>query len=131
MTKRTQADVRERFGFAVKTRREELQFTQEEFAERAGIHRTYVAWPLDYIEDPGTLLSYKVVDKMRLSKDKTQLTVNPPLTLSGIPPEVSNTACATGAPWIGSSTSTASPRTNAAASAPTPTARTTRSTSCG
>jgi predicted helicase len=33
-------------------------------------------------------LSYKVVDKMRLSKDKTQLTVNPSLTLSGIPPEV-------------------------------------------
>jgi predicted helicase len=45
-------------------------------------------WPLEYIEDPKTPLSYKVVDKMRLSKDKTQLTVNPSLTLAGIPPEV-------------------------------------------
>ena len=32
-------------------------------------------------------LSYRVEDKMRLSKDKTQLKVNPSLTLSGIPPE--------------------------------------------
>src|SRR5207249_4125825 len=32
-------------------------------------------------------LSYKV-EKMRLSKDKTQLIVNPSLTLAGIPPEV-------------------------------------------
>jgi predicted helicase len=33
-------------------------------------------------------LSYKVVDKMRLSGDKTKLHVNPSLTLAGIPPEV-------------------------------------------
>jgi predicted helicase len=33
-------------------------------------------------------LSYRVEDKMRLSKDKTQLKVNPSLTLSGIPPAV-------------------------------------------
>jgi predicted helicase len=32
-------------------------------------------------------LSYRVEDKMRLSKDKTQLKVNPSLTLSGIPAE--------------------------------------------
>lgn len=32
-------------------------------------------------------LSFRVEDKMRLSKDKTQLKVNPSLTLSGIPPE--------------------------------------------
>jgi predicted helicase len=31
-------------------------------------------------------LSYRVEDKMRLSKDKTTLTVNPSLTLAGIPP---------------------------------------------
>ncbi len=32
-------------------------------------------------------LSYRVEDKMRLSKDKTSLQVNPSLTLAGIPPE--------------------------------------------
>ena len=36
-------DIRERFGFAVKDRRESLRLTQEEFAERAGIHRTYLS----------------------------------------------------------------------------------------
>ena len=36
-------DVRERFGFAVKARREELGLTQEELAHRAGIHRTYLS----------------------------------------------------------------------------------------
>jgi transcriptional regulator with XRE-family HTH domain len=43
MRKRATPDIRERFGFALKTRREELGLTQEEFAERAGIHRTYVS----------------------------------------------------------------------------------------
>jgi transcriptional regulator with XRE-family HTH domain len=32
---------RERFGFAVKARREELGLTQEDLADRAGIRRTY------------------------------------------------------------------------------------------
>jgi integrase len=36
-------DIRERFGFAVKTRREELELTQEDLADRAGIHRTYLS----------------------------------------------------------------------------------------
>ena len=35
--------VRERFGFAVKGRREELGLTQEDLAEKAGIHRTYLS----------------------------------------------------------------------------------------
>ena len=43
MKKKTKADIRERFGFAVKTRREELNLTQEDLAEKAGIHRTYVS----------------------------------------------------------------------------------------
>jgi transcriptional regulator with XRE-family HTH domain len=43
MRKRATPDIRERFGFALKTRREELGLTQEEFAERAGIHRTYLS----------------------------------------------------------------------------------------
>ena len=43
--------------------------------------------PLKWIETEGVPLSYKVEDKMRLSKDKTKLRVNPSLTLAGIPPE--------------------------------------------
>ena len=36
-------DILERFGFAVRRRREELGMTQEDLAEKAGIHRTYVS----------------------------------------------------------------------------------------
>jgi len=43
MGKRAKADIRERFGFAVKDRREALGLTQEAFAEKAGIHRTYIS----------------------------------------------------------------------------------------
>ena len=41
--KRSRPDVRERFGFAVKSRREALGLTQEELAHQAGIHRTYLS----------------------------------------------------------------------------------------
>jgi transcriptional regulator with XRE-family HTH domain len=41
--RRPRGDVRERFGFAVKLRREELSLTQEDLAEKARIHRTYVS----------------------------------------------------------------------------------------
>lgn len=41
--RRAKPDVRERFGTAVKFRREELSMTQEELAEKAGIHRTYLS----------------------------------------------------------------------------------------
>ena len=44
-------------------------------------------WPLKWIEAEGVPLSYHV-EKMRLSKDKTQLKVNDSLTLAKIPPEV-------------------------------------------
>jgi transcriptional regulator with XRE-family HTH domain len=43
MKRRGRADIRERFGFAVKARREELRLTQEDLADRAGIHRTYLS----------------------------------------------------------------------------------------
>ena len=43
MRKRAKPDIRERFGFALKSRREELGLTQEDFAEKAGIHRTYLS----------------------------------------------------------------------------------------
>jgi len=42
-------------------------------------------WELEFVETPGVPLSYRVDDKMRLTKDKTQLKVNSSLTLSGIP----------------------------------------------
>ena len=41
--RRDHPDIRERFGFAVKARREELGLTQEDLAGRAGIHRTYLS----------------------------------------------------------------------------------------
>jgi transcriptional regulator with XRE-family HTH domain len=41
--KRAKPDVRERFGFAVKSRREALGLTQEDLAHQAGIHRTYLS----------------------------------------------------------------------------------------
>ena len=56
----------------------------------AALHLDYeklTSWPLEFLETPGQPLSYRVEDKMRLSKDKTRLTVNPSLTLTGIPPE--------------------------------------------
>lgn len=41
--KKARPDIRERFGFAVKVRREELGLTQEDLADLAGIHRTYLS----------------------------------------------------------------------------------------
>ncbi|MBL8880458.1 MAG: N-6 DNA methylase, partial [Phycisphaerales bacterium] len=41
--------------------------------------------PLKFRETPGEPLSYRVDDKMRLSKDKTALRINESLTLEGIP----------------------------------------------
>jgi predicted helicase len=58
--------------------------------ELAQLHLGYEKlepYPLDWLETPGVPLSYRVEDKMRLSKDKTALVVNPSLTLAGIPPE--------------------------------------------
>ena len=41
--RRAKPDIRERFGTAVKFRREELGLTQEDLADKAGIHRTYLS----------------------------------------------------------------------------------------
>jgi transcriptional regulator with XRE-family HTH domain len=41
--RRGKADVRERFGYAVRVRREELGLTQEDLSDRARIHRTYLS----------------------------------------------------------------------------------------
>jgi transcriptional regulator with XRE-family HTH domain len=42
-SRKSRSDVRQRFGQAVKARREELELTQEVLAEKAGIHRTYLS----------------------------------------------------------------------------------------
>lgn len=41
--KKGRPDIRERFGYAVKTRRDALGLTQEDLADKAGIHRTYLS----------------------------------------------------------------------------------------
>jgi transcriptional regulator with XRE-family HTH domain len=41
--RRPKPDVRERFGYAVKMRRDELGLTQEDLAHKASIHRTYLS----------------------------------------------------------------------------------------
>ena len=43
MKRRATPDIRERFGFAVRCRREELGLTQEDLADKARIHRIYLS----------------------------------------------------------------------------------------
>jgi transcriptional regulator with XRE-family HTH domain len=74
MKKKTKPDIRERFGFAVKTRREELNLTQEDLADKAGIHRTYLSdvergsrnLSLINIERLAAALSMSLADLFRL-----------------------------------------------------------------
>lgn len=40
---KSQSDINQRFGRAVRRRRRELDLSQEELAERAELHRTYVS----------------------------------------------------------------------------------------
>ncbi len=60
-------------------------------AALADLHVNYESVPkydgLEYIETPGMTVDWRV-EKMKLSKDKTQLTYNDFLTLDGIPAEV-------------------------------------------
>jgi predicted helicase len=59
-------------------------------ARLAELHVNYEQqpeYPLKFIENPDEPLNWRV-EKMRLSKDKTQIKVNDFLTLAGIPPEV-------------------------------------------
>ena len=79
--------------------------------ELARLHLDYEKlepWPLEWIESPDVPLSYRVDDKMRLSKDKT-VAQGERLAHAGRHPARgrSTTAWATAAPWNGSSTSTA------------------------
>lgn len=65
MKKGTKADIRERFGFAVKTRREDLGLTQEDLADKAGIHRTY----LSDVERGSRNLSLLNIERMAAALD--------------------------------------------------------------
>ncbi len=59
--------------------------------ELARLHLDYEQlepYPLKFVETDGVPLSFRVEDKMRLNKDKSDLRVNPSLTLAGIPPAV-------------------------------------------
>jgi predicted helicase len=59
-------------------------------ARLAELHVNYEQqpeYPLHFVETPGEPLDWRV-EKMRLSKDKTQLKYNNFLTLAGLPPEV-------------------------------------------
>ncbi len=42
MKRKGTADIKERFGHAVRKRRQELGISQEELADRAELHRTYI-----------------------------------------------------------------------------------------
>jgi len=58
--------------------------------ELADLHINYETlepYLLQWMENRSVPLSYRVEDKMRLSKDKRSLKVNESLTLAGIPPE--------------------------------------------
>ena len=63
--RRNKPDIRERFGTAVKFRREELGLTQEELADRAGIHRTY----LSDVERGGRNLSLINIERLAAALD--------------------------------------------------------------
>lgn len=60
---RAKADIRERFGYAVKLRREELGWTQEDLADKARIHRTY----LSDIERGGRNVSLINIERVALA----------------------------------------------------------------
>lgn len=89
-------DYRERFADNLKRDLPRIPFAPNfrAFAvagqELAQLHLDYEKqepYTLDWLETPAVPLSYRVEDKMRLSKDKTALRVNPSLTLASIPKE--------------------------------------------
>ena len=65
-----QPDIKTRFGKAVRRRRRELDISQEELAERSGLHRTYISSvergernpTLESIEQFAKALNIKVSD---------------------------------------------------------------------
>ena len=86
-------------------------------AELADLHVNYESVPkydkLRNVETPGLPIDWRV-EKMRLSKDKTQLKYNEFLTLDGIPRRLISIGSATVQRWSGWWISIASRRTNGA-----------------
>jgi len=88
-------DYRQRYGANLKRDLPHIPFAADFQAfvtagKRLGdLHINYEnapAYPLKYIENPSEALNFRV-EKMRLSKDKTQIIYNEFLTLGGIPPK--------------------------------------------
>jgi transcriptional regulator with XRE-family HTH domain len=67
MTKRQRPDIRERFGFAVKVLREEQGLTQEDLADKAGIHRTYLSDIERGARNPSLVSIERVADGLALT----------------------------------------------------------------
>lgn len=58
-------DIKERFGYAVRKRRQELGISQEELADRAELHRTYIG----DIERGSRNLSLENIEKIAKALD--------------------------------------------------------------
>ncbi len=66
-------DIRARFGIAIRIRRNELNISQEAFAERAGLHRTYISdlergkrnVSLENVEKLAKALNLSIADLMK------------------------------------------------------------------
>ncbi len=43
MSNKSKPNIKQRFGFAIKQRRQELGISQEELSFRSGFHRTYIS----------------------------------------------------------------------------------------
>ena len=88
---------REKYEMNLKRDLPHIPFTEDFWrfakagAQLADLHINYESVPkfdgLEYIETPGMTVDWRV-EKMKLSKDKTQLKYNDFLTIDGIPPEV-------------------------------------------
>ncbi len=71
-------DIRVRFGVAVRELRREMHISQEDFAERAGLHRTYISdlergkrnVSLENIEKLAKALNLSIADLMKRVRDE-------------------------------------------------------------
>jgi transcriptional regulator with XRE-family HTH domain len=78
MSSQPARDIRMRFGIAVRVRRNELGISQEDFAEQAGLHRTYISdlergkrnVSLENVEKLARALSLSMADLMKRVEDQ-------------------------------------------------------------
>lgn len=68
---------REEFGMAVRRRRHKLKLSQEEFAEAAGIHRTYISSIELGKVDIGISVAYKLCEALHLRLSKLLKDIEP------------------------------------------------------